>query len=67
MKAIAVGMELEEDYFTPFVDTGDNTLRLLHYPSVKSDVFKLNPGAVRAGEHSVSLQARDDQGVANLI
>lgn len=52
MRAIAVGMGLAETYFDPFVDGGDNTLRLLHYPAVKSDVFRINPGQVRAGAHS---------------
>jgi isopenicillin N synthase-like dioxygenase len=54
MKAIAVGMGLDDGFFDSFVDVGDNTLRLLHYPSVQSNVFKMNPGTVRAGEHSVS-------------
>lgn len=66
MKAIAVGMDLGQDFFNPFVDIGDNTLRLLHYPSVKSDVFALNPGAVRAGEHSdygsITLLFQDERG-----
>lgn len=52
MRAIAVGMGLDETYFDGFVDEGDNTLRLLHYPAVKSEVFKVNPGQVRAGAHS---------------
>lgn len=52
MRAIAVGMGLDEDHFDSFVDVGDNTLRLLHYPAVKSEVFKVNPGQVRAGAHS---------------
>lgn len=54
MRAIAVGMGLDEDFFDRFVDVGDNTLRLLHYPAVDTKVFKVNPNAVRAGEHSVS-------------
>lgn len=54
MRAIAVGMELDESFFDGFVDVGDNTLRLLHYPAVDAKVFKVNPGQVRAGEHSVS-------------
>ncbi|PSR94612.1 hypothetical protein BD289DRAFT_459219 [Coniella lustricola] len=52
MRAIAIGMGLDETYFDRFVDEGDNTLRLLHYPAVKSEVFKVNPGQVRAGAHS---------------
>lgn len=54
MRAIAVGMGLDEAFFDGFVDVGDNTLRLLHYPEVDTNVFKVNPGQVRAGEHSVS-------------
>lgn len=57
MKAIAIGMGLDEGFFNGFVDVGDNTLRLLHYPEVDSNVFKINPGQVRAGEHSVSTTA----------
>ncbi|KAH6624386.1 hypothetical protein B0J18DRAFT_456679 [Chaetomium sp. MPI-SDFR-AT-0129] len=52
MGAIAVGMDLSETHFDPFVDERDNTLRLLHYPAVRRDLFRLHPGQVRAGEHS---------------
>jgi isopenicillin N synthase-like dioxygenase len=50
MRAIAVGMGLDEGFFDGFVDVGDNTLRLLHYPPVEADVFETD--AVRAGAHS---------------
>lgn len=53
MRAIALGMGLDEAYFDGFIDDADNSLRLLHYPEVKADVFRVNPGQVRAGEHSV--------------
>lgn len=52
MRAIAIGLGLEETWFDKFTDGGDNTLRLLHYPEVKSEVFKKNRNQVRAGEHS---------------
>lgn len=53
MRAIAVGMGLrDERYFDAFIGDGENTLRLLHYPAVKSEVFRINPGQVRAGAHS---------------
>ena len=52
MRAIALGMGLDEHFFDSFTDGGDNTLRLLHYPAVKKSVFKDNPGQVRAGAHS---------------
>jgi isopenicillin N synthase-like dioxygenase len=54
MRAIAVGLGLEEKWFDGFTDRGDNTLRLLHYPEVDKKVFKREDGLVqvRAGEHS---------------
>lgn len=51
MRAIALGMGLEEKWFDPYTDKGDCTLRLLHYPEVKSEVFKQNRNQVRAGAH----------------
>ncbi|KAK4639656.1 hypothetical protein QC761_710290 [Podospora bellae-mahoneyi] len=39
MRAIAVGMGLAEGFFDGFVDRGDNTLRLLHYPAVGKERF----------------------------
>ncbi|OLN83687.1 UPF0676 protein C1494.01-like protein 5 [Colletotrichum chlorophyti] len=66
MRAIAVGMGIDEHFFDGYTDVGDNTLRLLHYPSVKAEVFKINPGQVRAGEHSdygsITLLFQDDRG-----
>lgn len=66
MRAIAVGMGIDERFFDSFVDDGDNTLRLLHYPAVKSEVFKINPGQVRAGAHSdygsITLLFQDSAG-----
>lgn len=54
MRAIALGMGIEESFFDGFTDGGDNTLRLLHYPGVSKSVFKRDDGQVqvRAGEHS---------------
>lgn len=66
MRAIAVGMGLDQHYFDDFVDVGDNTLRLLHYPAVRSEVFRINPGQVRAGAHSdygsITLLFQDSAG-----
>lgn len=66
MRAIAVGMGLDPDFFDGFVDVGDNTLRLLHYPKVEKEVFRINPGQVRAGEHSdygsITLLFQDSRG-----
>ncbi|TAQ87427.1 hypothetical protein B7494_g4252 [Chlorociboria aeruginascens] len=66
MRAIAVGMGLPEAYFDAYTDVGDNTLRLLHYPSVPAAVFQRNKLQVRAGEHtdygSITLLFQDDRG-----
>ncbi|KAF2733962.1 Clavaminate synthase-like protein [Polyplosphaeria fusca] len=68
MRAIALGMGIEESWFDGFTDEGDNTLRLLHYPGVPKSVFKRNDGQlqVRAGEHSdygsITLLFQDDRG-----
>lgn len=52
MRAIAVGLGIDEFWFDSYCDAGDNTLRLLHYPEVRSDVFKRNQNTVRAGAHT---------------
>ncbi|KAF1835565.1 Clavaminate synthase-like protein [Decorospora gaudefroyi] len=68
MRAIALGMGIEETWFDGFTDAGDNTLRLLHYPSVSKSIFKRNDGQlqVRAGEHSdygsITLLFQDARG-----
>lgn len=64
MRAIALGMGLEESYFDGYVRKGDNTLRLLHYPPVTKDAFKA--GRERAGAHtdygSVTFLFQDSAG-----
>lgn len=40
VRAIAVGLDIDEHWFDSYGDAGDNTLRLLHYPEVKADVFR---------------------------
>lgn len=64
MRAIAVGMGLNPGYFDPFIDTGDNTLRLLHYPAVPRGIFKA--GQERAGAHTdygtITLLFQDTHG-----
>ncbi|KIW98014.1 uncharacterized protein Z519_01598 [Cladophialophora bantiana CBS 173.52] len=66
MRAIALGMGMEEHFFDSYTDGGDNTLRLLHYPPVKKSVWRDNPNQVRAGEHSdygsITLLFQDDIG-----
>jgi isopenicillin N synthase-like dioxygenase len=58
MRALALGFGIEESWFDGFNDQGDNTLRLLHYPSVSKEVFRKNELQVRAGSHT-------DYGISN--
>lgn len=46
LRAIAVDLGLNEDWFEPTVNEGNSVLRLLHYPPIKGD-----PDGVRAGAH----------------
>lgn len=52
MRAIALGLGLDEAFFDGFIDAADNNLRLLHYPPTPAAVFKRNAGQVRLGKHS---------------
>jgi isopenicillin N synthase-like dioxygenase len=52
MSAIAIGLGLKDDFFDSFIDRADNSLRLLHYPSVDKEVFASNNKQVRAGAHT---------------
>ena len=69
MRGIAIGMGLDPDYFADFVEQGDNTLRLLHYPGVPSGAFA--NGRVRAGLHSdygsVTLLFQDARGILTPV
>jgi len=51
MRSIAIGLDLEEDYFDNKINNQCHTLRLLSYPPVKSNLLK-NDGQARAGAHS---------------
>lgn len=63
MKAIALSLGLPENYFVPFHDRTDSTLRLLHYPPLQD---ALAPGQLRAGAHTdfggMNLLFQDDEG-----
>ncbi|QIW94947.1 hypothetical protein AMS68_000465 [Peltaster fructicola] len=66
MRAVAVGLGIQETWFDSFCDAGDNTLRLLHYPAVSAEVFEKNKLQVRAGAHtdygSITLLFQDMAG-----
>jgi len=63
MRAIAVSLTLPENYFAPFYEGADSTLRLLHYPPLGSAPAA---GQLRAGAHTdfggISLLVQDDSG-----
>ncbi|KAK1057751.1 hypothetical protein LTR12_012854 [Friedmanniomyces endolithicus] len=71
MSAIAVGLGIDEHYFDSFCDGGDNTLRLLHYPEVRHEVFVKNENQVRAGAHtdygSITLLFQDMAGGLQVL
>lgn len=66
LRAIALGLGIDERWFDEYSRVGDNTLRLLHYPAVERGVFERNKGQVRAGAHtdygSITLLFQDDRG-----
>ncbi|PUU81482.1 hypothetical protein B9Z19DRAFT_1077052 [Tuber borchii] len=66
MRAIGLGLGLKDGFFDEYTDKGDNTLRLLHYPSTPKEVFVKNKDTVRAGRHtdygSITLLFQDDRG-----
>ncbi|KAI0796912.1 Clavaminate synthase-like protein [Abortiporus biennis] len=51
MRAIALGLDLEESYFDDKINEQYHNLRLLSYPSIKTDMLKKD-GQARAGAHS---------------
>ncbi|KAI0747319.1 hypothetical protein BC629DRAFT_1298861, partial [Irpex lacteus] len=54
MRAIALGLDLEESYFDQKIDQQCHNLRLLSYPPIKTDLLR-GEGQARAGAHSGEL------------
>ncbi len=52
LPALAIGMGLDKEFFLPYHATGDNQLRLLHYPEAPVDVFESCEKG-RIGAHTV--------------
>lgn len=65
MRGIALGMGFPAEYFDSFVADGDNTLRLLHYPSISASALQSGL-ETRAGAHtdfgSLTFLFQDDCG-----
>ncbi|KAI9325421.1 thymine dioxygenase [Zopfochytrium polystomum] len=65
MRAVAVGLGLDEFYFDKFIDEKDNTLRLLHYPAVEKTILQKEE-QMRAGAHTdygtITLLFQDSAG-----
>ncbi|KAF9791871.1 Clavaminate synthase-like protein [Thelephora terrestris] len=51
MRAVALGLDLQENFFQDKINAQDHNLRLLHYPAIKTDLLH-NDGQARAGAHT---------------
>lgn len=51
MRAVALGLDLPENYFDDKIDQQYHNLRLLSYPPIKTNLLA-QEGQVRAGAHS---------------
>jgi isopenicillin N synthase-like dioxygenase len=49
MAAMAVGLDLDDAWFVPFIDRHTSALRVLHYPDPRGQ--PVEPGQLRAGAH----------------
>jgi isopenicillin N synthase-like dioxygenase len=51
MRAIALGLDLQENFFQDKINAQEHNLRLLNYPAIKSDILR-EDGQARAGAHT---------------
>jgi isopenicillin N synthase-like dioxygenase len=51
MQSIALNLDLEKDYFTPYFENREYSLRLIHYPQISADEIT-HKGQKRAGTHT---------------
>jgi isopenicillin N synthase-like dioxygenase len=62
MSAMALGLGLDDEYFTPFIDRHTSALRVLHYPDLRG--HDVESGQLRAGAHTdygtLTLLRQDD-------
>jgi len=51
MRAIALGLDLQENFFQDKINAQEHNLRLLNYPAIKTDLLR-EDGQARAGAHT---------------
>ena len=52
MRSIALGLDLQEDFFDDKIDKQCHNLRLLSYPPIKRAILDKDTDQARAGAHS---------------
>ncbi|KAF8453858.1 hypothetical protein BGX38DRAFT_1175922 [Terfezia claveryi] len=73
MQAIAMGLEIQEDWFDKYCKSADNTLRLLHYPGARKEVLgtgdddEAAQGGNRKKSKAVRAGAHTDYGTITLL
>lgn len=51
LRALAIGMDLDENYFVKYHQYADNQTRILHYPPVEEEILRMGKGE-RIAAHS---------------
>lgn len=51
MRAVALGLDLQENFFQDKINAQDHNLRLLNYPAIETDLLHMD-GQARAGAHT---------------
>ena len=51
MRAVALGLDLQENFFQNKINAQEHNLRLLNYPAIKTDLLREDDQA-RAGAHT---------------
>jgi len=62
LRAVALGLDMDEHYFDPLSDQAWHTLRLLNYPPVVKQLLA-REGQARAGAHSGAIASGSNVGI----